>query len=237
MFAVRTLVRTAVAVAVLAALSQTSSAHAQEFSGQIKVGIHKVKVEAGKVYQVTLTSTCSDRSFPIVEAFPTRLTIIFADKVRDDKMYLIANKTEEYTLYVVSPLGPFDEAVIDYKLSVKALPGSDKPVLKEKVTIAEKDPVYQTRNSRFKAYTVSLKASNTYVIDLVKTAPGQDPYLYLEDAGMKIVRQDDDSGGDLNARIIFQPEKDGDFRIIATTLNNTVGEMNLTVYKLPAVKK
>jgi hypothetical protein len=237
MFLPRIPVKAVLGLAAVVLLSPAPAA-AQDFKGQIQVGIHKVKVQAGKVYSVELTSNCSDRAFPIVECFPTRLTILFADKIRNDQLFLIPTKTGEETLFIVSPLGPFDEAVVDYTLTVQQLPGEfEKPVMQEKVTITDKDPVYQPRNSRHKPYNIKLKAGNMYVIDLVKTNQQQDPYLYLEDANMKIVRQDDDSGGDLNARIIFQPPQDGDFRIIATTLNNTLGDMNLTVRMLPAKKK
>jgi len=33
----------------------------------------------------------------------------------------------------------------------------------------------------------------------------------------------------LNSRIVFRPKKDGDFRIIATTLGQETGEFTLTV--------
>ena len=63
---------------------------------------------------------------------------------------------------------------------------------------------------------------------------GLDPYLYLEDVNpampmQKIVASDDDSGGDLNARIVYRATKDGEFRIIATSLNKTPGDFTVTV--------
>jgi hypothetical protein len=45
----------------------------------------------------------------------------------------------------------------------------------------------------------------------------------------KIVASDDDSGGDYNARIIFQVRRAGDYRIIATTLRRATGPFTLTV--------
>jgi hypothetical protein len=237
MLSPRSLARAAGLAAAVGLLAQ-APASAQEFKGQVQVGIHKVNVEAGKVYAIELSSNCSDRAFPILECFPTRLTIVFANKVRDDQHYLIPTKSGEHTLFLVSPLGPFDEAVVDYTLKIKQLGAEfEKPVLQQKVTIADNDPIYQPRNSRHKVHTLKLKAGNSYLIDLVKTNQNQDPYLYLEDAGNKILAQDDDSGGDLNARIIFTPMQDGDYRIIATTLNNTTGDMNLTVRMLPPKKK
>src|SRR5262245_25312222 len=148
MCSVRTLMRAAGVLAAFGLLSQ-GPVGAQDFKGQIKVGIHKTKLEAGKVYSVKLTSTCSDRAFPMLECFPTRLIILFADKIRDDKMYALPVKTGEHTFFVISPLGPFDEAVIDYTLSVKAAPELEKPVLAQKVKIDQNDPVYPRSKSRF----------------------------------------------------------------------------------------
>jgi hypothetical protein len=236
MYSIRTLTRALAGLCVFALLAQTS-ASAQQFKGQIKVGIHKTKLEAGKIYSVEMVSNCSDRDFPITECFPTRLNIVFATKIRDDLMYVIPTKTEEHTFFIISQLGPLDSAIIDYTLKVKPLAGDlAKPIVQKKITIADNDPIYQARNSRHKVETVKLKAGNTYVIDLVKTNDMQDPYLYLEDGNMKIQAQDDDSGGDLNARLVYQPQQDGDYRIIATTLNNSTGDMNLTVRMLPGKK-
>jgi hypothetical protein len=204
----------------------------QEFKGQIKVGIHKAKLEAGKVYNVVLSSNCSDRAFPIVEAFPTRLVIVFADKVRNDKMYMLPTKTGEHTFFVISPLGPFDEKVIDYTLSVKPAPDLEKPVLSQKVKIDQNDPIYNNNKSRFKDFKIQMKQNHMYVIHLAKIG-NESPQLYLEDNQGKIVAQDSFGDGEGGARIVFQAFQDGEHRLVATTTNNGTGEMNLKVYALP----
>jgi serine/threonine-protein kinase len=79
-------------------------------------------------------------------------------------------------------------------------------------------------------YQVKLAAGKTYVIDMV--SPDQqalDPYLVLSDALGKKLAEDDDSGGGLNARIIFRPAQDGTFRIRATSFNGGRGEFSLKV--------
>jgi hypothetical protein len=219
----------------LAALALVSVAPARaqdkDFKGQIKVGIHKTELQGGKVYSVVLDCKCSDASFPIVDASPARLTILFGDSPHRDTMLIIAEKTGEHTFVVVSPLAP-KEPIVDYTLSIKL---ADNPILKAKVTIADNDPIYQPKKSRHKAYPIQLKTNTCYIIDLVKTG-NQDPYLYLEDSDKKVVASDDDSGGDLNARITYRPTKDGEYRIIATTLDNSLGDLNLMVRTVPAKK-
>ncbi len=79
-------------------------------------------------------------------------------------------------------------------------------------------------------YQVKLAAGKTYVIDMV--SPDQkalDPYLVLTDAAGKKLAEDDDSGGGLNARIIFRPAQDSTFRIRATSFNGGSGAFNLSV--------
>jgi len=56
-----------------------------------------------------------------------------------------------------------------------------------------------------------------------------DPYLVLTDGTGKSLAEDDDSGGGLNARIVFRPEQAGTFRILATSINFGAGAFTLTV--------
>ena len=83
-------------------------------------------------------------------------------------------------------------------------------------------------------YQVKLVAGKTYVIDMV--SPDQkalDPYLVLRDAASKKLAEDDDSGGGLNARIVFRAEQDGVYRIQATSFNAGNGAFTLTVREQP----
>ena len=83
-------------------------------------------------------------------------------------------------------------------------------------------------------YQVKLAAGKTYVIDMV--SPDQkalDPYLYLYDATGKKLAEDDDSGGGLNARIVYRAEQTGVFHIWATSFNGGSGAFTLTVREQP----
>src|SRR5262245_32398190 len=87
-----------------------------------------------------------------------------------------------------------------------------------------KDP---KRNTPCKIHTVPLKKGQRYTIDMA--GAGFDAYLRLEDsAGMELA-EDDDSGGDLNAQIVFDCPKDGDFKIYCTCVGNGTGNYTLTI--------
>ena len=69
-------------------------------------------------------------------------------------------------------------------------------------------------NQRHKLYALRMEANRTYEIDM--TSNEFDAYLNVVDDTGRIVAADDDSGGDLNARIIFTPARGGLFHIEAT---------------------
>ena len=94
--------------------------------------------------------------------------------------------------------------------------------------------------SRPKSYhqvqTVKLKAGAEYTIDL--RSDSFDAFLRLEDPNGVQLDEDDDSGGNLNARIVFRAPTDGVYRIIVTTCNeNETGEYSLTVRQTGPAKK
>jgi hypothetical protein len=84
-----------------------------------------------------------------------------------------------------------------------------------------------------KIYTIDLQAGKSYQIDMMSQEgnPGMfDPYLRLEDPTGFQVAADDDGGGFPNARIFFQCQRTGRYRIICTTFNHGgVGRFRLTV--------
>jgi hypothetical protein len=81
--------------------------------------------------------------------------------------------------------------------------------------------------SHRKIYLVKLQANKTYQIDHQSKA--FDAYLRLEDSTGHQLAADDDSGGNLNARIMFQCRVEGTYRIIATSLGGRTGEFVLTI--------
>jgi WD40 repeat protein/serine/threonine protein kinase/tetratricopeptide (TPR) repeat protein len=72
-----------------------------------------------------------------------------------------------------------------------------------------------------KIHELPLLAGRTYQIDMIgfRTGTFFDPYLRIEDSAGKMVAEDDDSGGNQNARIHFTPAKADTYRLVATTCN------------------
>jgi hypothetical protein len=79
-------------------------------------------------------------------------------------------------------------------------------------------------------FQVRLAANVGYVIDMVSPdGKALDPYLYVRDSDRAILAEDDDNGGDLNARILFRPRTDGVYQLRATSFNSGNGPFTLTV--------
>src|SRR5262249_11687041 len=83
--------------------------------------------------------------------------------------------------------------------------------------LASDDPRDKLTKQPFKVHVESLKADKTYIIDMIGDPRKIDPFLRLENSNGVQVAADDDSGGGLNARIVYTPPKDDDFKIIATS--------------------
>jgi hypothetical protein len=109
---------------------------------------------------------------------------------------------------------------------------SDKP-LDVKGQLQDNDANDPARNQPCKIYMVKLKKDKTYVIDMASV--DFDTYLRLEDSQGKQLDEDDDSGGGVNgldAQIVFTPEKDDSFKIVATRFADGTGNFALTVREL-----
>ncbi len=98
------------------------------------------------------------------------------------------------------------------------------------------DPKDKVKNqSPCKVYTVSLAAGKPCQIDLVSQQ--FDAYLRLETAAGQEVARDDDSGGNLNARIVYTPAQAGEYRVIATALPPAFRPANTGTFTLKVQQK
>jgi hypothetical protein len=80
----------------------------------------------------------------------------------------------------------------------------------------------------YEMHVVTLQAGTTYTIDL--RSPDFDAYLVLTDKHCCILVKDDDSGGGLDARIVFRPQYTGEYKIFVTTYRiGEVGNYSLLV--------
>jgi len=89
------------------------------------------------------------------------------------------------------------------------------------------------RHSKCKVFTVTMTAGRTYQIDMIKKLGAGiahiDPFLRLEDSDGNHLTSDDDSGGNLNARITFACPRNGTFRVVTTTFLGGTGLFTLKV--------
>jgi hypothetical protein len=119
----------------------------------------------------------------------------------------------------------------------KARPKAFGP-LDVKGQLLDTDPVDQVHNQPCKLYAVKLSKGTTYVIDL--QSDDFDAYLRLESNDGKQLDEDDDGGMGTNAQLVFAPEKDASFKIVATRFaDDGPGAFRLRVrpLTLPAGKK
>jgi serine protease Do len=89
------------------------------------------------------------------------------------------------------------------------------------------DPPDKARNLPCKIHVVRFKKDKAYLIDMVSTE--FDSYLRLEDTAGNRLAEDDDSGGNLNARIRFTAPRDDLFLVIATTCGGGAGNYTLSI--------
>lgn len=90
------------------------------------------------------------------------------------------------------------------------------------------DPKDPQRGGPMQVHTVKMVSGRVYTIDMV--SKDFDSYLRLQDPKGNQLDEDDDSGGNLNSRIIFNCTKDGEYKIVTTTFGaDATGAYALTV--------
>src|SRR5262249_25141782 len=85
-----------------------------------------------------------------------------------------------------------------------------------------------------KEYKSRLEAGSVYVIDM--RSPKIDSYLVLKGDDGKEVAWDDDSGGDLNARIRYACKTTGEYTVVATTFDGRPGPYHLTITQFKPIE-
>ena len=92
------------------------------------------------------------------------------------------------------------------------------------------DPDPKHKGSRAKLIQVKLQKDKTYAIQL--NSNQFDPYLRLMDPKGNTIAIDDDSGGNLNARIDIKAPVTGVYGIVVTTFDRKIGDFQLIVTQL-----
>jgi hypothetical protein len=111
---------------------------------------------------------------------------------------------------------------------------AEKPVTIEG-NLDDLDPKDKKTKGPSKTYAFRLLKGKSYVLDLI--SEDFDAFLRVEDADGKELAWDDDSGGDLNSRIKFDPPKDGNYKLIASSLDGKNGKFQLKIRPGEAVKE
>jgi S1-C subfamily serine protease len=107
-----------------------------------------------------------------------------------------------------------------------------KVVFEKKDQLTSKDPKDKSfKSSHHKVYTFKMTPGALYTLDAASTE--MDSYLRLEDSSGKELARDDDSAGNLDARIVFLPTKEDNYRIVVTTFKpGETGPFALSVRRL-----
>ena len=95
-----------------------------------------------------------------------------------------------------------------------------KIIFEKKDRLSADDPTSKFIGGKnFKVYTLPLKSGATYTFDLFSRFQkgGFDAYLRLEDTTGTQLAEDDDGGGQNNARIVYRVVRDGDYRVVVTS--------------------
>ncbi len=194
--------------------------------------VHTVKLLASRTYQIDMIWKDEKRAMdPFLRIEDTKKNQLAED---DDsagdynaRIYFAPPKDDDYRLIATSLYGTGK-----YEIHVTVVPKI--PVVKGVLTfndrLAANDAQDEARGPGFfcKVYKVNMVKGKTYTIDMVSNQ--MDSYLRLEDSKKTRLLEDDDSGGNLNARIVFQPQASGTYRVIATTFGAGMqGAFTLTV--------
>lgn len=120
--------------------------------------------------------------------------------------------------------------VVPPKLIPLAAPAANKPA-EATGKLTNDDAPDQYREFPGKVHIVEFKAGKVYVIDLVSKQ--FDTFLLLQHENGALIAQDDDSGGNLNSRIRFQPTASGRYRLVVSTFNGQMGDFVLRATEQP----
>ena len=184
-------------------------------------GAHRISLKKDQVYTITVDSRGLITKVRIENGEGEQLALL------SESGTFKAPEEGMFRLVVFSPGGSSGQ----YVVSVRPLnltpttPGEVLTVgpdgLNIEAVLTKEDPIDKVRKKHCRVYDVKMKMGVTYVIDL--TSKQFDAFLRLENAGGKQLAQDDDSGGNNNARITYKAPADGVYRIYATTFGLETG--------------
>jgi hypothetical protein len=228
-----TLRLTVLSLAVLATSALTVQAQIDEglpTRGTVNLTASTAQLKAGKTYSIVVEG----KGFrPMIAVDPGSRDQAISDLPKSTKaeVFFTAKETREYKIFVSGV--PLNEEVglgeQPYTISIKETEFKVGLLMKKRIDIDPQDPPYAKRNNfPHKSFKLQMQVGITYEI-MLNEVDQIDPYLFLEDSEGKVVAFDDDGGGGLNAKIVFTPAKNGEYKIICTTFSGGSGELELIV--------
>jgi WD40 repeat protein/serine/threonine protein kinase len=152
------------------------------------------------------------------------------DLSRDGFRLVTTEKNGTVKVWHASDLPLPDKEVVQAKVAAPSSPSEIKGAMLMNVVhdLSDSEPFDRVRaDSYCRVYKLELKADVTYQMTMQSIA--MDSYLRLEDASRKEVANDDDGGGNRDARLTFVPTNPGTYYLIATTYKRGSGRFALTV--------
>jgi hypothetical protein len=188
---------------------------------------HQVKLVGGRSYALDLLSKDFDGFLRLEDSAGAEVASD-DDSGGDLNPRIVFKPSRDATYRVI--VTTFAGGTGKYRLTIRDTPDIaaelKNGVLRATGQLHSKDQ--EARERYFKAYVIKFMPGKAYTIDLESN--DFDAFLRLENAQGKILAQDDDGGGDLNARIVFSPTKEDTYRIIVTTFEpGETGRYTLSV--------
>jgi hypothetical protein len=190
--------------------------------------IHLVKMSPSTTYIVDMESSDFDSFLRILDS--NNKSLAQDDDGGNNLNARIRFKpSKEGTYQIVathygSDLGSYVVKVRAAKLATEPAQVAEKE-LRFEGKLAKDSP--KVLNKPSEVHQVKMAPGKTYIIDLESTE--FDPYLRILDSKNKPLAQDDDSGGNRNARIRFTPTVEDTYQIVATRFASRDGNYVLKI--------
>jgi hypothetical protein len=135
----------------------------------------------------------------------------------------------EVAAKVEMALGETARGEVELESRLERFVGSE--VLAQSGELARSDPL-DARGCHFKVYNIKMAAGKKYTISLESPKGPQfvNTFLRVQDSSGKVLAEDDDSGVDQNALLLFTPDREDTFQIVVTSsAPNAIGRYTLIV--------
>jgi hypothetical protein len=192
-----------------------------------------IKLEKHRLYQFILTTTAFAPHVRLETQAREQIEAAAIGKPGSVNFYHQPAKTDEYVIIATSQNSG---AMGKFTLVIKEIPVGEPIEVKNENgkgtydgRLLTTDPIFRG-GKKHKMLLFKMEAGKTYQIDMISRA--FDSYLFLESPVGKHITQDDDGGGNLNARIVHKATEPGLYRIACTYFAPATGDFRVTIRQL-----